>query len=72
MSRQKFLYVSYIKTTVEQLWNALTSSEFTRQYWQGNEVFSDWKVGSPVTMNKRTGVLALNGKVLVSEKPKHL
>jgi uncharacterized protein YndB with AHSA1/START domain len=32
MHQQKFVYVSYIKTTPEELWEALTGSEFTRQY----------------------------------------
>ncbi len=50
MSKPQFVYVSYIETTPEKLWQALTSSEFTRQYWFGAEVRSDWKVGSPFAL----------------------
>ena len=31
---QDFIYVTYIKTTPEKLWDALTNPEFTRQYWR--------------------------------------
>ena len=45
---QDFVYVTYIRTTPERLWDALTTPEFTRQYWFNIDVTSDWKVGSPV------------------------
>jgi uncharacterized protein YndB with AHSA1/START domain len=32
MARTEFIYVTYIRTTPEKLWEALTSSEFTKQY----------------------------------------
>jgi uncharacterized protein YndB with AHSA1/START domain len=35
MSESKFVYVTYIRTTPEKLWRALTAPEFTRQYWAG-------------------------------------
>ena len=44
----EFVYTTYIKTTPEQLWQALTDPAFTRRYW-GVELTSDWKVGSTVT-----------------------
>ncbi len=47
MNNPEFVYVTYIKTTPEKLWQALTDSTFTRRYW-GVELESDWKVGSPV------------------------
>ncbi len=46
MNNLKFLYVSYIKTTPDELWEALTGAEFTRLYWMENSVESDWKAGS--------------------------
>jgi uncharacterized protein YndB with AHSA1/START domain len=72
MNHQKFLYVSYIKTTPEELWQALTGSEFTRQYWMGNRVETDWKAGSSVKFIKQDGRLVLLGKVLACEEPKVL
>lgn len=44
----EFVYTTYIKTTPEQLWQAITDPKFTRRYW-GVELTSDWKVGSTVT-----------------------
>ncbi len=40
-----FVYTTYIRTTPQQLWTALTSAEFTRQYWDV-EFETDWKSGS--------------------------
>src|ERR1700730_8937703 len=72
MHQQKFVYVSYIRTTPEELWEALTGSEFTRQYWMGNRVESDWRPGSSVKFITPDGRLVLMGKVLACEKPKVL
>jgi uncharacterized protein YndB with AHSA1/START domain/DNA-binding transcriptional ArsR family regulator len=47
MQKPEFVYTTYIKTTPEQLWQALTEPAFTSRYW-GATLTSDWKVGSPV------------------------
>ena len=41
MSKPEFVYVTYIETTPEKLWEALTDSEFARRYWFGTEARSD-------------------------------
>ncbi|GAA4593267.1 DNA-binding transcriptional ArsR family regulator/uncharacterized protein YndB with AHSA1/START domain [Actinoplanes octamycinicus] len=46
-SPMSFVYTTYIATTPERLWQALTEPAFTSQYW-GVEFVSDWAVGSPV------------------------
>lgn len=66
-----FVYVTYIKTTPEKLWDALTSPAFTRQYWFGIDVTSDWKVGSPMTYVSG-GEIKVDGRVLVADRPKTL
>jgi uncharacterized protein YndB with AHSA1/START domain/DNA-binding transcriptional ArsR family regulator len=43
-----FVYVTYIHTTPEELWSALTDRAFTRRYW-GVEFTTDWRKGSPMT-----------------------
>lgn len=48
MTAPEFVYVSYIKTTPEKLWQALTEPAFTEKYW-GVTLDSDWKPGSTVT-----------------------
>ncbi len=46
MSKTTFVYVTYIATTPEKVFQALTEPPVTRQYW-GLENVSDWKPGSP-------------------------
>jgi uncharacterized protein YndB with AHSA1/START domain len=57
MSDQKpsFVHVSYIATTADKLFAALTDGRFTQEYWGGRVVQSDWKKGSPVRFTKRAG-----------------
>ena len=71
MNSQKFVYVTYIRTSPDELWEALTSSEFTRQYWMGHDVESDWKAGSSVKFTHE-GKIILSGKIIASEKPEVL
>ncbi|MFC7527936.1 ArsR/SmtB family transcription factor [Actinoplanes sp. GCM10030250] len=47
-STMGFSYTTYIATTPEKLWEALTDPAFTRQYW-GAEFTTDWKPGSAMT-----------------------
>ncbi len=45
MSEERFVYVTYIATTPDKVWAALTQGEITKQYW-GKENVSDWRPGS--------------------------
>jgi uncharacterized protein YndB with AHSA1/START domain/DNA-binding transcriptional ArsR family regulator len=45
----EFVYTTYIKTTPERLWQALTDPAFTRRYW-GLSMESDWAPGSAFTV----------------------
>jgi len=46
MKREEtFVYVTYIATTPDRVWQALTEGELTRQYWKHENV-SDWSPGS--------------------------
>jgi len=69
--KPEFVYVTYIKTTPEKLWEALTNSEFTRQYWFDTEVRSDWKVGSPLAL-VMGGKTTDTGKILEADRPRRL
>ena len=46
MAKSEFVYVTYIRTTPEKLWRALTEPEFQRQFWYGITQESDWKPGA--------------------------
>ena len=63
-----FVYVTYIATTPERLWQALTDGAFTSQYWFGTRIESDWRVGSRVTF-WRDGALSDSGEVLEYAPP---
>jgi uncharacterized protein YndB with AHSA1/START domain len=71
MSRPNFVYVTYIASTPDKVFKALTDTEATARFWFGNAVSSDWKVGSPVTF-RRNGELVVSGKVLEFDPPRRL
>ncbi len=67
-----FIYTTYIKTTPEKVWEALTNPEFTHQYWGHNNI-SDWKKGSEWKHVSADGSdVKMVGKVLESNPPKKL
>ena len=71
MRKPEFVYITYIETTPEKLWEALTSSEFSRRYWWDTNVVSDWKVGSPfaLVLNGNTTDV---GEILEADRPRRL
>ena len=71
MLKPAFNYISYIETTAEKLWDALTNSEFTTRYWWDTSVISDWKVGSPVSL-VINGLTTDVGKILKADRPRRL
>jgi len=72
MSKPEFLYVIYIETTPEKLWQALTDGDFTERYWFGMRLRSDWKVGSSFEMVRSDGSVSDAGKVVESDPPRRL
>jgi uncharacterized protein YndB with AHSA1/START domain len=73
MSKAEFVYVSYIATTPEKLWEALTQGEFTQKYWFGRRIESDWRIGSPVRFfDGASSNLTDSGVVLESDPPRRL
>ncbi len=71
MSKPEFVYVTYIETSAEKLWQALTNGDFTERYWFGHRVTSDWKAGSSYRFAMQ-GAPSIKGKVLVSDPPRQL
>ncbi|MFF2874954.1 SRPBCC family protein [Gottfriedia sp. NPDC057991] len=66
MNKPQFVYVTYIATTPEKLWEALTSTQFTEKYFFGTAIESDWKVGSTVSY-LRNGEVTDYGTILKCE-----
>ena len=71
MSEPKFVYVTYIATTPEKLWQALTDGDFTERYWFGTRLKSDWTLGADVTFTRNDEVYD-SGKVLECDPPRRL
>jgi len=69
----RFVYVTYIRSTPEKVFEALTTPEITRRYW-GHENVSDWTPGATwehVRANEQRSV-ELVGKVVEHSPPSRL
>ncbi|WP_139491994.1 SRPBCC family protein [Brevibacillus dissolubilis] len=66
MTDTTFVYVTYIATTPEKLWEALTSGDFTEKYFFGSKIESDWQEGSSITYS-RNGQVTDYGTILKCE-----
>jgi uncharacterized protein YndB with AHSA1/START domain len=70
--KSNFVYVTYIKTTPEELWTALTTSEFMKQYWFGMNIETDWKAGSPWKLIFPDGRIADTGEIVEIDRPRRI
>ena len=72
MAESRFVYVTYIRTTSEKLWQALIDPEFTRQYWVETWQECEWKVGSPWRLMIPDGRVGDAGEVIEIEPQRKL
>ena len=72
MAKSTFVYVTYIRTTPEKLWSALTDVEFMKQYWFGVYCESQWTPGSSWTMVYPDGRVTDTGEIVAAEPPRRL
>lgn len=72
MSVSRFVYVTYIRTTPEKLWQALIDPELTRQYWCETYQESDWQPGSSWRIMIPDGRVGDSGEVVEFDPPKRL
>ena len=72
MNKPDFVYVVFIQSTPEAVWQALTTPEFTARYWDGRRIESDWQFGSPVLHILPDGRAIGEGKVLAADPPRLL
>ena len=72
MSGSRFVYVTYIRTTPEKLWQALTEAEFTRQYWCETWQDSAWTAGASWGIKVPDGRVADVGEILEIDPPRRL
>ena len=66
MNKPELVYVTYIRSTPEKTWNALTQPEFARLYWGGMAAVSDWKEGSSWQLVTPDNVAWVTGEVVES------
>jgi len=72
MARSTFVYVTFIGTTPEKLWSALTGQEFMKRYWFGMHQETDWKAGSSWRLIFQDGRIADTGEIVEVDPPKRL
>jgi uncharacterized protein YndB with AHSA1/START domain len=70
--KSKFVYVTYIRTTPERLWTALTTPDFIQQYWRGARADAEWKPGGSWKLVLPDGRVADTGEIVAFEPPKRL
>jgi DNA-binding transcriptional ArsR family regulator/uncharacterized protein YndB with AHSA1/START domain len=68
MQKPSFAYTTYIKTTPERLWQALTEPAFTERYWR-TTFETDWQVGSPMTWHHHGTTIADPEQVVLESDP---
>jgi len=68
MDKPDFVYTTYIRTTPEQLWEALTTPAFTERYW-GVTLESDWKKGSEVVWRQQGVAVRHPDQVVLEADP---
>jgi uncharacterized protein YndB with AHSA1/START domain/DNA-binding transcriptional ArsR family regulator len=68
MEKPSFVYTTYIHTTPERLWQALTDPAFTERYW-GATFDTDWKPGSTMTWHQFGATIADPEQVVLESEP---
>jgi uncharacterized protein YndB with AHSA1/START domain/DNA-binding transcriptional ArsR family regulator len=68
MSNTEFTYTTYIHTTPERLWQALTDPAFTSRYW-GVNFESDWRAGSTMVWEEKGVRIADPAQVVLEAEP---
>jgi uncharacterized protein YndB with AHSA1/START domain len=72
MAESTYVYVTYIRTTPQRLWSALTDATFIQQYWFGMHCECQWTAGSPWRLVSPDGQLFDDGEIVEAEPPRRL
>lgn len=66
------VYTIYIASTPDKVWEALTSAKFSKQYFFGNAVEVEPRLGGAFIVRTPDGALHINGEVLAYDPPRKL
>jgi uncharacterized protein YndB with AHSA1/START domain len=66
------VYTIYIRSTAEKVWTALTSAEFSKQYFSGLAVELEEKVGGAFIVRAPDGSTHISGEVIACDRPRKL
>jgi uncharacterized protein YndB with AHSA1/START domain len=66
------VYVIYIASTPEKIWQALTTAEFSREYFFGNAVEVELRIGGAYIVRAPDGSLHISGEVIECDPPRKL
>ena len=72
MAKSTFVYTTFIRTTPQQLWSALTEPEFMKQYWFGMHCESEFTTGSPWKLVNDGGQVWDAGEIVEADPPRRL
>jgi len=72
MDRPKHVYETYIRADAQTLWAAITTPEFTSQYFHGMAIESDWTVGGHVQFKYADGRVGCEGDLLECKPPSRI
>lgn len=72
MSKPSFVYVTYIRSTPEKVWAALTDPVTIKKFWFGITAESDFKAGSSWRLTFEDGRVADSGEILEAAPPRRL
>jgi uncharacterized protein YndB with AHSA1/START domain len=72
MSKPVLVFEVEIAAPPEKIWEAITDPDFTRRYFYGTAVRSDFRRGAPIVWENPDGTPAIDGWVLECDAPRRL
>ena len=66
------VYAIYIASTPEQIWQALTTAEFSKQYFSGFAIEAELRVGGAFVARAPDGSVHIGGEVVECDPPRKL
>jgi len=67
-----FVYVTFIRTTPEKLWSALTDPAQMKEYWLGSHMKTEWKKGAAWQLIYPDGRITDTGEILELDPPRRI